>query len=71
MGWLLVTTRFLGPKGPEINMIWEEKEDFDISTPCIKCFKPQLAWKLVNNIWGHTYKVKNIGYGSPGAPHGS
>jgi hypothetical protein len=61
----------LGPKGPGISMIWEENENFEISTQCIKCFKLQLAWKSVNNNWDYTYKVKNIGFGSTGAPHGS
>jgi hypothetical protein len=36
-----VTARRLGPKGPGISIIWEEIEDFEISTPCAKCFKPQ------------------------------
>jgi hypothetical protein len=31
-------------KGPKISIIWEENKDFEISTPCAKCFKPQLAW---------------------------
>jgi hypothetical protein len=39
-----VTARPLGPKGPGIRIIWEENKDFEISTPCTKCFKPQLAW---------------------------
>jgi hypothetical protein len=43
--WPLVTARHMGPKGPGISIIWEENEDFEISTPCTKCFKPQLAWK--------------------------
>jgi hypothetical protein len=44
MGWPPVTARPLGPKGPEISIIWKENEDFEISTPCTKCVKPQLAW---------------------------
>jgi hypothetical protein len=41
LGWPPVTARSLGPKGPGSSIIWE---DFEISTPCTKCFKPQLAW---------------------------
>jgi hypothetical protein len=52
-------------------MIWEENDDFEISTLCIKCFNLHLPWKSVNNNGDYTYKVKDFGFGSPGAPHGS
>jgi hypothetical protein len=44
VGWPPMTARPLGPKVPGISIIWEENEDFEMSIPCTKCFKPQLAW---------------------------